>query len=336
MKDATIKDIAEKAGVSITTVSRVINGNYPVSKDTEARVRAAMKETDFHPNAVAQSLRNNRTNLVALIIADLSNQFFMEIAKGLETKVEEMGASLMIASSGNSPEREEKIIERLIARKVDGLVIASSGKGSIPAIRKIQKSGIPLVLVDRPLDEVDVNQILWNDSSVAYKLTELLIQNGHKKIGAVNVTLTNRTGKLRYEGFLKALEDNGIPVTEKYVSDSNFGEEEAYRFVSRIMNEDDRPTALVAMNNIMAMGTLRALRDLGLSVGEDVSLVVFGNIGRSQYLPLPVTHAFQDSLSMGAIAGETLSRSISKPSACAVRTVIDCPIVEGMSIKTIK
>lgn len=333
MKDATIKDIAAEAQVSISTVSRVVNGNYPVSKAAKTRVLTAMQKLDYHPNAVARSLRNNRTNLVALIIADLSNQFFMEIAKGLEAEVNTIGDNLMIAASGNDPARENQIIDTLIARKVDGLVIATAGDESRDAIRKVQSCGIPLVLVDRSLTKVNANQILWDDFQVSYALTQLLIAQGHTKIGIVNVTLRTTTGKRRLDGFLKALNDYQLSVDASFVSDSNFDADEAYQFVRQLFSKQCRPTALVCENNIMALGTLRALRDLRLEVGKDVSLVVFGNIITDLYLPFSITHACQDSVLMGRKAGQRLIANIQNPEMDPAQEVISCPIVHGDSVR---
>ena len=310
MKEFTIKDIAQKAGVSISTVSRVMNDNYPVSKIARERVCKIIKELDYRPNAIARSLRSNHTNLVALIVADISNQFFMQIAKGLEKQIETIGKNLLIAASSGSAEKEIKIINTFIERKIDGLVIASSGSKSINEIKKCLKFHIPVVLIDRAIPDINVNQVLWDDYRTSYNLVNRLVQEGHRKIGIVNVTLSHYTGTRRFAGYKQALTDAGIPLSERFISPSNFNEEDAYNWVLSLLSSHDRPTAIFCVNNIMTDGTLRAMRDLSLSVGTDISIVAFGQPLANTYLSVKIPYAQQDSLLMGKTAGKLLIQII--------------------------
>lgn len=329
---ATIKDIALKAGVSISTVSRVINGNYPVRESVQKKVKSVMEELDFHPNAIARSLRSRKSKLIGFIIADLSNQFFMDIAKGLEKEIETIDDQLLIASSDNEPQKESKIINALIERNIDGLVIASSGGESLQAIEKCKENGIPVVLIDRSFNEVDVSQVLWDDYEVSIKLVEKLINAGHKKIVCVNVMLSNPTGKLRLDGYLKALQNNNIEIDESIISGSNFGPEEAYDFVIKTFSSKNRPTAIFCTNNQMAFGALRAFNELGIVVGKDVSMVLFGNLLAHNYYPLSITHSDQDGVSMGSVAGKLLIEEMNSEISSNKRIIVDAPIVDGKSI----
>jgi len=310
MAIVTIKDIAIKSGASITTVSRVINGNYPVSEEVKKRVREVMKELDYHPNAVARSLRSKKSNLIGFIIADLSNQFFMEVAKGLEKEVESVGYQLLISSSDNNPDKETLIINSLIERNIDGLVIASSGGKSIDAIKKCIDLNIPVVLIDRAFPELDTVQLLWDDYDTSYNLTKYLIENGHRDIAIVNVKLSNPTGQDRLNGYLKALSDNGIDKNDAFISGSNFDSGEAYIFIKNLFSQDKRPTAVYCCNNKMADGALEAFNELGLVIGRDVSVVAFGNMRCNRYLPVKITHAFQNANQMGEISGRRILSSI--------------------------
>lgn len=329
---ATIKDIAQKAGVSISTVSRVINGNYPVSSDVQYRVKKVMEELDFHPNAIARSLRSRKSKLIGFIIADLSNQFFMDIAKGLEKEIDKIDNQLLIASSYNEPEKESKIINSLIERNIDGLVIASSGGESLTAIEKCRENGIPVVLIDRSFNEIDVSQVLWNDFEASVDLVERLIKEGHRRIACLNVMLSNPTGKHRLDGYIKALSDNRIEIDESIISGSNFGPDEAYEFVMKVFSSKDRPTAIYCTNNQMAFGALRAFNELGLYVGKDVSMVLFGNLLAHNYYPLSITHSNQDGENMGAVAGQLLIKAMNGDLKTNTHIIVDAPIVDGDSV----
>ena len=148
--EVTIKDIAKAAGVSVATVSRVINDNYPVSKEARERVQQVMQELHYRPNAIAQSLRSNRSNMIGLIVADLSNQFFMKVAKGLEKSVAAKGYNLVVASSDGRPEKERKLIRAMNDKRLDALCIASVDSEA-DTINDVIRSGMPIVLVDRTM-----------------------------------------------------------------------------------------------------------------------------------------------------------------------------------------
>ncbi len=334
MRDITIKDIASQAGVSISTVSRVINGNYPVRQSVREKVEAVMRELEYHPNGVARSLRINRTNLVALVVADLSNHFFMEIAKGLEAEVSRMGYHLVIASSGGDAEKERELIDTLVERRIDALVIAAVDSKGDKLLRCL-RLGIPVILVDRAIPGLTTSQILWNDFESSYQLTRLLIDNGHREIAIVNVTLTNPNGRNRLEGYRQALTDAGIRVPEAYVSPSSFSEDQAYRYVMELMGRGERPTAIYCANNVMLEGTLLALREAGLKVREDISVVAFGNPVCNKYITPQITSAEQDSYEMGCRAGEILAGVLAGKGISHTQVVIPSKIVERGSVRRI-
>lgn len=334
MGEATIKDIAKASGVSISTVSRVINGNYPVSREARERVEEAMQRLDYRPNAIARSLRNQKTNLAALVVADLSNPFFMEIAKGLEEEMAGIGCQLVIASSGGSVQKERELLDTLIEKRIDGLVIASSDNEG-GHIKTCIEAGIPVVLVDRSIEGIHTSQILWDDEKYSYQLTKLFIDNGHKDIGIVNVTLTNPNGKWRLEGFRRALREAGIPEKPEFISSSNFSSDEACYFVTQMMAAKNRPTAIFCANNIMLQGTLQALRNLGLRIYDDVSVAVFGNPECNRYISPAVTAAGQDTLKMGQMAGELLKNLISKAENREKTMILKSEILMGGSIRRI-
>ncbi|HJA25782.1 MAG TPA: LacI family transcriptional regulator [Candidatus Fournierella merdigallinarum] len=332
MKEATIKDIAALAQVSITTVSRVINGNYPVSQDARERVEQAIRKLNYRPNAVARGLRRSRTNLVAMVVPDISNHFFMEAAKGLEGSLQHSGRSLVIASSDSSPEKERQLLDALLERRVDGLVIAAVDHQS-DTIRNFLQMGIPVVLIDRPVEGLAVNEVRWNDRETSRRLTEELIENNHRRIGIVNVTLENPNGRARLDGYLDALAQAGIPPREEYISPSGFSDQDARDFVCRVMNLPTPPTALYCANNIMVEGTLHALGQLGLKIWQDVSLIAFGDLICNRYIHPGITCALQDGLEMGEKAGDILCSLLEKGDGAPRRIILDAPLCRFDSVR---
>lgn len=334
MGDITIRDIAKRAGVSIATVSRVINNNYPVSSEVEALVRKTMEDLNYRPNANARSLRSRKTGLIALVVADLSNRFFMEAAKGLEAVIADSDYNLIIASSSGKVEKERKLIESLMEMRIAGLVIACIDK-SKEKLQSCEDMDVPMVLIDRKVEALDTNQILWDNYTGACQLTNHLIEYGHKRIAIVNVSLNNNNGQERLQGFKEALKAAGLKCLKEYISKSNFGQEEAYEFVMKVMKSAEPPTAIFCANNIMLEGTLDALKELNLKVYDDVSVVIFGNPECNRYLERKITAVIQDTRSMGRIAGEVMCDLLKNPNIHHTQIVLKTELVLGDSVKKI-
>jgi LacI family transcriptional regulator len=328
----TIRDIAKEAGVSIATVSRVINNNYPVSGEVEQTVKNTMAILGYRPNANARSLRSKNSRLIALVIADLSNRFFMEAAKGLESVISSSGYNLIIAGSGGEIEKERAIIDSLLEMRIAGLVMACIDKNP-ERLNTCESMGIPVVLIDRKVEAINACQILWNDYAGSYQLTKHLIDNGHRDIAIVNVSLQNNNGLKRLEGFKRALKDVGQNLPREYISHSNFTEEDAYEYVMKLFRDFRPPSAIVCANNIMLEGTLAALRTFKLQVYHDVSLVIFGNPECNKYLDRKITAAVQDIRSMGTIAGELICDLLGNKRTRDSEIVLDVKIVYGDSVK---
>lgn len=332
MREATIKDIARHAEVSISTVSRVMNDNYPVSDEARRRVEEAMEALRYRPNAIARSLRSSRSNMIALVVPDLSNRFFMEAAKGLELETGKAGYNLVIASSGGKAEKENALIDSLVERRVDGLVVAPSDqKGE--RIRACMEMHIPVVLIDRGIEGLETSQVLWNNFSGAYDLTKILIDHGHTAIGIVNVSLNNVNGAGRLSGFHQAMQDAGLPRRKEYESKSNFCVEEAHAFVKKVLQLPAPPTALFCANNIMVEGALRALQELHLRLYEDISIVAFGNLECNKYLYPRITAADQDSIEMGRRAGLILDDLLCSGKTELTKVVLNAKLTEGGSVR---
>lgn len=331
MEAVTIKDIARETGLSVATVSRVINDNYPVSEASRKRVTDAMEKLHYRPNAIARSLRSNRSNLIALVVADLSNRFFMEAAKGLEEELGRHGYNLVIASSDGKPEKESKLLETLVERRVDGLCIASVNQDG-DSINNIIAGGTPVVLIDRGIEHVRASQVRWNDDETARMLTNILIENGHRDIAMVNVTLSHMTGQNRLKGFESAMREAGIEIVKEFVSSSGFSSDDAYSFVKRVLSKKKKPTGFVCANNVMAEGTIRAMKELNLKIGCDVSIVSFGYLESNKYLEPQITCAELNSRMMGRKAGMILLDQIRSDGVESTQLILKSEFKPGKSV----
>ena len=293
-----------------------------------------IKEMDYLPNAIARSLRSSKTNLVAMIVPDISNMFFTEMARGLEEEIQKFSSNLVIASTNNSPERECDLIRVFLEKRLDGMVIAPTSTES-NAISEIIRYGLPTVIVDRPLQNIDTTQILWPDKEMSYDLTKYLIDNGHRRIAIVNVTLNNSNGQARRDGYLKALEESGIEIDSRYISGSNFNSEQSYQFVKAVMSLDDRPTAVFCANNVMVEGALAALEELGLRIYDDVSVVGLGNMICNRYIHPRITSIQQDSRQMGREAGIAIGYRINDKESVSYRKFLPTPLEVNESVRRI-
>ena len=306
MRRATITDVAKRANVSISTVSRVLNKNYPVSDELRQKVLQAVSELNYQPNAVARSLKKQTTNTIGVVVADISNPFFMQIAKGIESIVSSQGYQLIFCSTDENPSKEHTLLRLLNERRVDAIILASCDTDSSYIDQLVQNS-FPIILIDRKVPNCNADVIVEDNFSAAYMLAQHLIQNGHRKICVVNGPLKVSSASERFEGFRKALEDNDIELKKKYVLEGNFMRDDAYNAVKKMIlnHQSDLPTAIFAANNLMAEGAMAALREFNMKIPDDISLVSFGDISTPVLIEPKLTVISQNAFTMGQKAGNT-------------------------------
>ncbi len=302
----TIKDVAAYTGLSITTVSRYLNNNYPVSKQAKSKIEQAIQVLGYKPNLVARSLKNRNTGIIGLVVADIANRFFMNVAKGLEKVISEEGYQIIFASSDGMVEKEHKILSLFEERRIDGLVIASSDTEA-EIMNGLADRGMPIVAVDRWISGLHAQAVLEENENAAYRLVKRLIENGHVKIAFNNVNLSLTAGRERYLGARKAMKEHGLSICSTWVSDGKFSREESIEWIRSIfLDKQNRPTAVFCANNIMAEGTLIALKELGIKVPEDVSLVSFGEISMQRMIDPIIEAITQNPYEMGVAAGQLM------------------------------
>ena len=314
---ATIRDVAQRAGVSVATVSHVINGTRKVAPETAARVRRAMEELDYHPNAVARSLRTRKTQAIGVVVSDITNPFFATLVRGAEDAAIEAGYSLIVCNSDETPEKEDLYVRLLWRRRMDGLLIAPVRDGASSAVQELARRQMPFVFIDRKAKGVEADAVLSDNVGGAYLATQHLIERGHKRIGIVLGIPGATTTEERLAGYRRALEEAGIPLAEDLVVWGGYRVEGGRRATAKLLSLSDPPTAIFSTNNLMTVGVLKELFHRKVRIPKDVAVVGFDDLEWAEMANPPLTTVAQQPYEIGhralALLLEQLSRECESP-----------------------
>jgi len=293
----TLLDVAKRAGVSQMTVSRVVNGSALVGAETRARVEEALAETGYMPNMLARSLRSKRSDTIALLLPDMTNPFFTELAHGVEAAAREHSVTMILANSDENEDEEVRLIRVLLQRQVDGLLVVPAGSGDA-ALRLCRTQGVHLVCVDRRPQDPDVDVVRADSEGGTIELGRMLVGLGHRDMAILTGPASTMTAATRATAFRHALvEEAGLPEPPVFVG--TFSIEGGHAATLEAMAGTPRPTALFAANNFIALGALRALRELDLRVPEDVAVVGFDDLPEAMVMFPFITVAAQPAFEIG-------------------------------------
>ena len=267
-----MRDVAERAGVSVTSVSHVINETRPVSYELRERVLAAMEELGYQPNRLACSLRSGKTQTIGMIVPDSADPFFAEVARGIEDTAFENGYSLILCNSDANLGKEAFYTDVLVEKQVDGILFLAAGL-STERILDLQQRGMPVVVVDRELPGAHVDLVVTDNAGGGWSATRHLIDLGHRRIGYITAPSDLTLSEYRSTGYRKALEEAGIAADENLVVRGDFDFKSGYRAARQLLANDKQPTAIFASNDIMAIGAICAAVESGLQVPQDLSVV---------------------------------------------------------------
>jgi DNA-binding LacI/PurR family transcriptional regulator len=337
MSDATIKDVAKAAGVSTATVSRVINGNYNVSSEIEQKVLKAIDELKYFPNSVARSLKNDSTYTIGFLVSDISNSYFTTIAKVVEDIVSPKNYNIIMCSTEEEKSRELNYLKLLVSKKVDGLILNTTGKNDdfIAALSK----KIPIVLINRRLFNMNYNGDFIDGGNLdgVYDLTAHLIAYGHRKIGVINGDLSVSTGMERFEGFKMSMKEIGINVDLNYPYrfDGQFTMESGYQGAAYLMGLSEPPSGIVVMNNSMTLGALKYFRMNGIRVPEEISIVSFGNIENVELMYVKPSIVTLNAYAIGNKVGKVILERIHNPTVKNREVIITPQLIVGDSVRRI-
>ncbi|MEN3203002.1 MAG: LacI family DNA-binding transcriptional regulator [Atribacterota bacterium] len=305
----TIYDVAQRAGVSPATVSRALSGAKGVSEATRQKVLAAAKELHYSPNYIARSLKKRQTNTIALIISDITNPFFTTLARGVEDKASEHGFNTIFCNTDEDPKVEAAYVELMLRRQVDGLLISSCSDGE--SLRLLARKDVPVVLVDRRITHSRWDYVIGDSEYGAYALTRHLIEvHGKRRIAIISGPLVLSTSRERIEGYKRALREAGVVLSPEYIRVGAYKEEFGYQAMRELLAGSFSVEAVFAGNNVIAVGVIRAARELGVRVPEDLALVTFDDFDLLSALFPFLTAAKQPAYTIGAIAVEMLLERI--------------------------
>ena len=310
-RGATIWDIARELGVSAMTVSRALNSHPAVRDETRRRILEKAAELNYRPNRWARTLVTNRTNIIGLVVPDISHTFYGEITRGIQEVIEEQGYNLLLCNTGRDPQTEIREVDALLGSRVEGLIVASEQpEESVEYFARIVRQGIPLVSIDRFFPKLKCSRFTTDDHEAGRLATEHLIRLGHRKIAHVRGLRTS-AARLRLEGYLEALRSRGIRQDPSWVISGDFRVDESCQAAKFLMGLRNRPTAIVTGNDTSAFGVIRGCREVGLSVPEDVSVAGMGNIEGDLHPNPYLTTVHWDRLTMGREAARVLLGLIS-------------------------
>ena len=313
-KRPTIKDVAEKAGVSIATVSKVINeipGHY--NPETKEKIVKAIESLNYQPNLAARSLRSNKTHIIGFTVPELQ-PFFAEILKGVQYVAKKKGYSIVLCDTDYDPRQETGYIDNLLRRRVDG-VIFTSGMIQSQHILRLKEEGIPLVLIEKFIDDPDIPGVLIDNISAAREAVKYLIELGYRDIGFISAPVAMVPFKDRFEGYKRALHENMIPYNSSYVHiKDNIGREgfkDGYQLMERIIRQGNYPRAFFIVSDTLAIGAMKAIRDSGRKVPDDIAIIGFDDIEMASFCEPPLTTMAQPKYEMGVRGMELLVKAMS-------------------------
>jgi len=304
-----IKDVAKKAGVSTATVSRVL-GDFPGVRDrTRKKVLKAISELNYEINAVARNLRQKKTNSIGIIVGNVLSQFYSVIAKSVEDTANKFGYNTILCNGDENPEKEREYLKVLKSNRVDGIILTPTGKNS-EYVQHLINSRTKVVLLDRLIEGVDCDVVLVDNINGAYKAVKHLIDQGYKKIGIVDGYLDRTTGEERLSGYLQAIEEAGIAKDNSLIKIGNFKKESGRKLTKELLKQSNRPEAIFTTNIDMSMGALIAIKELGLTIPDDIGIVCFDDSDWASILDPPITVIRQPVYQLGSTAAELLIKRI--------------------------
>lgn len=335
----TLWDVARAAGVSAATVSRALEKPDSVAAETRRRVMEAVASCGYTPNIQARNLRKMETRLVTVLIADVTNPFFNEIVRGVEQVARAQGYSVLLADSENDPGQEAAYGNLLAARRTDGMILLN-GRLPIGLAADPPKSGAgraakppPIVVACEYLTNRDLPTVQIDNVEAARKATDHLIEQGHRRIGFIAGPMLNVLSRDRLQGYRDALLDSGLPFDEALVAPGDFSILSGIAATRRLMQGAEAPSAIFASNDEMAFGAIRAARDAGLKVPQDLSVIGFDDIRFSAYVDPPLTTIRQPGLEIGRTAMTMLLAILRDAKLPQRRVVLPTELVARASVR---
>jgi DNA-binding LacI/PurR family transcriptional regulator len=312
MAAPTAKDVARKAGVSIATVSRVVNKQENVAPHMRARVLQAIEALSYQPSRTAQRLRAKRGYVIGLIISDVQNPYFTAVARGIEDVAYQHGYSLILCNSDEDSEKEHLYLDVMRAEAVAGVILATTVEDN-PGVRRLADNGIPVVAIDRQLTDPGIDSVMVDSVQGTIEALSYLIELGHQYIGFIGGPLTITTMRERRDGYLLAHQHHDLPVSPHLMQFNSPRQSGGYACALELLQQQPLMTAIFASNNLMAMGALKAIQERGLCIPGDISVISFSDMPWGSLLQPSLTVIAQPDYELGQKAAELMVERLEHP-----------------------
>lgn len=307
----TVKDVAKLAGVSTATVSRVINNDHRISENTKHHVMDCIKRLDYRINSIARSLKTSKTYTVGFICPEIPNDFFMNIAKGVEDELRKHGYSMIICNSNESVMEEVERINLLCEKCVDGIIIVpASGEGK--HLNRLKENDMPVVLVDRLVEDFTADAVLVDNTNGCYSAVEYLVNQGHRRIGFIGGDMRVTSARERYEGYIRVLKDYRIFVENEIIKFGDFHVQSGYNLIKELAQVEKPPDQVFISNYFMHVGATKYLIEHRNKLKWPVSITCFDDMELSSILGFSKVRIAQPMAEIGIKAAEVLLARIDK------------------------
>lgn len=311
----TMKDVADYAGVSKATVSRVLNNDPTVADPLRNRVLKAVKELGYQRNRAARRLRASSSDVIGLVISDIQNPFFVSAISGIEEMAYAHQMSILLCNTGEDPARQEMYLHVMEAEQVAGLILVPSPSTEVKSLRRLAQSGMPIILLDRWVRGFDADVVVVDNERGAYDAVSHLIRLGYTRIAIITGSLLFTTSPARQQGYREAIAAAGLPIDEALIKVGDSRLEGGYTAARELMALPNPPQAIFAANNLMTLGALKAIREINIPIPEQVALIGFDDMPWSGELCPPLTAVSQPTYDLGREAVHLLLRRRDDPHA---------------------
>ena len=325
----SIKDVAEIAGVSTATVSRVIADKPHVRPEVRDHVLAVVEELNYSPNRVARSLRVQKSNIIGLIVSDIQNPFFTQISRAVEDAAYKQGMSTFLCNTDEDPGKEAMYLKLMRDERVSGIILSPTQKISNNFI-ETTNSHLPVVVIDRRVRNVEIDSVLIDNVESAYKIISHLIRHGFQRIGALFGS-GSATGQERREGYLKAMENHGLEPSNELAFLVEAREAEGYKATRELLKLSVPPEAIFTSNALLSTGALRALRESGLKIPEEIAFATFDETPWAALVDPPLTVIEQPTYDIGRTAVELLVKRIQDPTRSTREVILKSKLIVRQS-----
>jgi LacI family transcriptional regulator len=322
----TMRQIAERAGVSIGTVSHVINGTATVREKLRERVLEAIRSLGYQPSQLARGLRRNQTSMLVMIVPDITNPFFPAVVRGVEDIAYKSSLRLVLCNTDNDPRKEISYLNEMRSYRPAGWLVIPSVDSEIASHFRFTAAEPPVVCLDRQARGWHGDVVLVANEAGAHSATRHLLRMGHRQLAVITGPLHLANAVERLEGFKRALAEAKVPIEADYIQEARFERTSGYHAAARLLRMLPRPTAIFACNDLMALGVLLAARELGLRCPEDISIVGFDNLDFAEFTAPALTTVHQPGYQLGTAAARLLLERIAGSKQAAKRVVLPCEL----------